>query len=138
MFPFTRISPVLLSDQFLPGKVEIKEGNTVTLTLTKFGPKDGGKYTITIAREGEETDTAETELVVEDPKREKRIRAMFNDIDKDKSGEITTEELEKALKKASPDLDEEDVKLMIRESDENGDGVVEYHEFSMFMKKAGL
>lgn len=110
----------------------------MVLTLTKFGPKDGGKYILSTVREGEDTDTAETELIVEDPKREKKIKAMFNEIDKDKSGEITNEELAEALKKANPGMEEEDVKMMIKESDENGDGVVEYHEFSMFMKKAGL
>lgn len=120
------------------GKLEIRDGSTVVLTLTKFGPKDGGKYILSTVREGEDTDTAETELIVEDPKREKKIKAMFNEIDKDKSGEITNEELAEALKKANPGMDEEDVKMMIQESDENGDGVVEYHEFSMFMKKAGL
>lgn len=122
------------------GKVTISEGNTITLNLTKFGPKDGGKYTITLTKEDPEAekDTATTELIVEDPKREKKIRAMFNEIDKDKSGEITNEELANALRKANPGLEEEDVKMMIKESDENGDGVVEYHEFSMFMRKAGL
>ena len=138
-------------DQFLPtpnnhfhtqfsGKVTITEGSKITLTITKFGPKDSGKYTITLTKADPEAekDTATTELIVEDPKREKKIKAMFNEIDKDKSGEITNEELAKALRKANPGLDEEDVTLMIKESDENGDGVVEYHEFSMFMRKAGL
>ena len=83
-------------------------------------------------------DDAETELIVEDPKREKKIKAIFNDIDKDKSGSITNDELVEALRKANPALDEGDVRAMVQESDENGDGVVDYMEFSWFMKKAGL
>ena len=88
--------------------------------------------------EGAEPDTAETEVIVEDPKRDKKIRAMFNEIDKDRSGEITNEELAEALKKANPGMADEDVDMMIKESDENGDGKVDYNEFSMFMKRAGL
>jgi len=92
------------------GKVTISEGSTITLNLTKFGPKDGGKYTISLTKDDPEAekDTATTELIVEDPKREKKIKAMFNEIDKDKSGEITNEELAKALRKANPGLDGEE------------------------------
>ena len=128
-----------LSDQFLPpGKVTVTDGNKITLTISKFGPKDGGTYRLSLLKSETETDEAATELIVEDPKREKLIRAMFNAIDKDKSGEITNDELGAALRKANPALDDEDVKMMVEEGDENGDGVVDYHEFSWFMKKAGL
>ena len=121
----------------------IEDNDKIKLTIQKFGPKDSGKYTVTVTKEADgdatpETDTATTELVVEDPKREKKIKAMFNEIDGDGSGEITNEELKAALKKANPSLEDADVDQMIKESDENGDGVVEYHEFSSFMKKVGL
>ena len=130
--PLTEIIP-------LTGKVTIEEGNKITLTMSKFGKNDGGKYTISITKEeGADPDTAETEVIAEDPKRDKKIRGMFNEIDKDKSGEITNEELGEALKKANPGMADEDVRMMIKESDENGDGKVDYNEFSMFMKKAGL
>jgi len=125
------------------GKVSIEEGDKIKLTIQKFGPKDSGQYTVTVTKEAEgdatpEVDTATTELVVEDPKREKKIKAMFQEIDEDGSGEITNEELKAALLKANPSLEDGDVDQMIKESDENGDGVVEYHEFSSFMKKVGL
>ena len=63
------------------------------------------------------------------------LRAVFEAIDTDKSGDIDLEELKTAIRKVSPDAEEEDIKKMLNFGDTDGDAEVSFDEFKEIMNK---
>ena len=53
----------------------------------------------------------------------------FRVFDKDGNGYITAKELKTAMHEMGMPLSDEEVQLMIKEKDVNGDGVIDYNEF---------
>ena len=57
----------------------------------------------------------------------------FEALDTDRSGTITTDELRVALESQGIEMDEDEIRRCIDNADEDGDGVVDYHEFVRLM-----
>lgn len=55
--------------------------------------------------------------------------SVFNAIDRDGSGEITIEELMDALKRLGADVAEDQLREMVAAFDDDGNGLLNYHEF---------
>lgn len=64
---------------------------------------------------------------------EKRLKAAFDMFDKDKSGNISVDEIKKVLS-FGKDIDEEMIKNIISQIDENNDGEIQFNEFSNMMR----
>jgi len=63
--------------------------------------------------------------------KEEEVRALFNMIDKDGSGELTKRETKKAAKLIKDRFGIEEVEEWLSEVDFDGDGVLSYEEFKM-------
>jgi calmodulin len=63
-----------------------------------------------------------------------KIRAVFNEFDKDGGGTIDAEELHAAMNSAGADLSEQDLASMMKEADADGDGNVDFDEFFNMIK----
>jgi len=65
------------------------------------------------------------------------IQFAFNFFDKDKSGEITIDEIKEVFEDSVVKKSKEDISLkkIIQEVDKNGDGKISYEEFAFVMKK---
>jgi len=63
-----------------------------------------------------------------------KLRAAFKMFDKDGGGSISIEEIRQVLS-FGQNLDEEVVKQIIKQVDENGDGEISYDEFVQMMMK---
>ena len=61
-----------------------------------------------------------------------KILAAFAMLDKDGNGRITVDDLEKVFK-GSPEINDEILREMIEEGDENGTGEIGYNEFKKLM-----
>ncbi|ACO70037.1 predicted protein, partial [Micromonas commoda] len=57
------------------------------------------------------------------------FREVFDLVDKDKSGAIETEEVEELTKLLGLDLTRDEVELLVREIDKDGNGEVDFEEF---------
>merc|ERR1711860_161828 len=66
---------------------------------------------------------------------EQALLMAFQSLDKDGSGILEIEELQNLLMKHGETLSEEEVKDIIKESDSDKDGQLDYNEFINFMKK---
>jgi len=64
---------------------------------------------------------------------ERELREMFRILDKEKRGEVNTNELRWILKQLGDDLTENDIDDMIADVDTDGSGWVDYEEFSKLM-----
>lgn len=64
---------------------------------------------------------------------ERELREMFRSLDKEKRGEVNTNELRWILKQLGDDLTEDDIDDMIADVDTDGSGWVDYDEFSKLM-----
>ena len=60
---------------------------------------------------------------------EKEILKSFKMYDSDGSGSISREEIQKIVKLAGEDMNESEIEEMIRESDVDGDGEIDFKEF---------
>jgi len=58
-----------------------------------------------------------------------KIKEQFEAWDSDGDGEISYEELKTVMAAIMPDKDESDIKLLMKEIDKNGDGVIQFDEF---------
>ncbi|KAL7541295.1 hypothetical protein ACHAXR_012038 [Thalassiosira sp. AJA248-18] len=67
-----------------------------------------------------------------------QVDNVFDEIDSDGSGEIDADELKEALEKMGIKLTKKNVETMIAVIDENGDGVVDRHEFHTLVRMATL
>lgn len=56
--------------------------------------------------------------------------------DSDGNGFISREELAQVMKSIGEELSEEDLTEMITEADKNGDGVIDFQEFSLMLSKS--
>jgi len=63
------------------------------------------------------------------------IRLAFKAFDLDGNGEIDRNELKKVMEKLGEPLTDKEIDEMIAEADQNGDGLINYEEFSAMMKK---
>merc|ERR1711974_61200 len=61
------------------------------------------------------------------------LRAAFKVFDKDGNGFISPQELRQVMINLGEKLSEEEIDSMIREADSNGDGQVDFEEFSRMM-----
>ena len=61
------------------------------------------------------------------------FREVFDLVDKDKSGAIETEEVEELTKLLGLDLTRDEVELLVREIDKDGNGEVDFEEFLLVM-----
>jgi len=64
---------------------------------------------------------------------ERELKEIFRVLDKEKKGEVNTNELRWILKSLGDDLTEEDIDDMIADVDTDGSGWVDYDEFSKLM-----
>jgi calmodulin len=69
----------------------------------------------------------------QDDEDERELREMFRILDKEKRGEVNTNELRWILKKLGDDLSEADIDDMIADVDTDGSGWVDYNEFYKLM-----
>lgn len=65
---------------------------------------------------------------------EDRCQAAFDIFDRDRDGKITQGELEEVLEKVNSGT----IAAMIRECDDNSDGVIDFHEFMAMMRRVEL
>ncbi|VDD83930.1 unnamed protein product [Mesocestoides corti] len=73
------------------------------------------------------------------PKKEQKLafwRSVFDDIDKDKSGRISCQELHHLLKDMGFPVKVSELKDWIRGQDKNNDGEMDFQEFVAFMSNA--
>jgi len=70
---------------------------------------------------------------VQDDEDERELKEMFRILDKEKRGEVNTNELRWILKNLGDDLTEADIDDMIADVDTDGSGWVDYNEFSKLM-----
>ena len=63
------------------------------------------------------------------------LEIAFRAFDKDNSGKISADEL-KAMLDANSEVSEEVWKALIAEADQNGDGEIEFREFSRLLLEA--
>jgi calmodulin len=70
---------------------------------------------------------------LQDDEDEREMREMFRILDKEKRGEVNTNELRWILKNLGDDLTEADIDDMIADVDTDGSGWVDYNEFCKLM-----
>jgi len=70
---------------------------------------------------------------MQDDEDERELKEMFRILDKEKRGEVNTNELRWILKNLGDDLTEADIDDMIADVDTDGSGWVDYNEFSKLM-----
>ena len=61
------------------------------------------------------------------------FREVFDLVDKDKSGAIEMEEVEELTQLLGMDLTRDEVELLVREIDKDGNGEVDFEEFLLVM-----
>ena len=61
------------------------------------------------------------------------IRQQFDFFDKDGSGKVSKSELKKALKELNEKISKTELKRMIKEADVDGDGEIDFDEFSKIL-----
>lgn len=70
---------------------------------------------------------------IADDEEEREMRDMFRILDKEKRGEVNTDELRWILKNLGDDLTASDIDDMIADVDTDGSGWVDYNEFCKLM-----
>jgi calmodulin len=73
---------------------------------------------------------------MQDDQDEKDLREAFRVLDKNKRGEIDVEDLRWILKGLGDDLTSEEIEEMIRDTDRDGSGFVDFDEFYKLMTSA--
>lgn len=77
---------------------------------------------------------AQKDILSDEPKFQAMCKAVFDELDKDKSGTIDTKELEAALTKTSkqnglPPPSKQDIAEAVKLFDKNKDGTIQFKEF---------
>ena len=65
---------------------------------------------------------------------DKYFRSLFDVMDRNKNGKISLEEIKYLISHSNVDISEEDIKFLTKEADSDGDGLISYDEFLIFMK----
>ena len=65
---------------------------------------------------------------------DKYFRSLFDIMDRNKNGKISLEEIKYLISHSNVDISEEDIKFLTKEADSDGDGLISYDEFLIFMK----
>lgn len=63
------------------------------------------------------------------PEEFKKLREEFNKIDTNMSGTIETAELKTAVRKSNMNLTEEEIEQIVKQTDQDDNGLINYHEF---------
>ena len=63
---------------------------------------------------------------------EDELKIVFKNLDKDKSGAISAEELHRIANELGENITREEAKIMIKHADSNNDGYVSYEELKEF------
>ncbi|KAH8811189.1 calcium ion binding, calmodulin [Xylogone sp. PMI_703] len=71
----------------------------------------------------------------EKPDFDKEMRQAFRVFDRDNSGTISSEELRRVLASLGENLTDEQIDELMKEADQDGDGKIDYYEFSQIMTK---
>jgi calcium-binding protein CML len=80
-----------------------------------------------------QVDPNRTEVAMADTDRESRVRDDFNKIDKDSDGFITVTEL-REYHKSDPKATAEEVNIVARYADADGDDRISYEEYAQFVR----
>ncbi|KAG5181694.1 yellow cameleon 2.60 [Tribonema minus] len=64
---------------------------------------------------------------------EMEIKGAFEFFDKDGDGDITSEELASVMRGLGANLSDQEIALLVKEADKNGDGAISLHEFTTFL-----
>ena len=65
---------------------------------------------------------------------DKYFRSLFDVMDRNKNGKISIEEIKYLISHSNVDISDEDIKFLTKEADSDGDGLISYDEFLIFMK----
>ena len=65
---------------------------------------------------------------------DKYFRSLFDVMDRNKNGKISLEEIKYLISHSNVDISDEDIKFLTKEADSDGDGLISYDEFLIFMK----
>ena len=65
---------------------------------------------------------------------DKYFRSLFDVMDRNKNGKISLEEIKYLISHSNVDISEEDIKFLTKEADSDGDDLISYDEFLIFMK----
>jgi Ca2+-binding EF-hand superfamily protein len=71
-------------------------------------------------------------------RQEQKIRKAFEICDKDNSGHICLNELQRVMEQVGGELNELELKQMLKKADINGDTMIDYKEFIQLLKENGI
>ena len=75
---------------------------------------------------------------MEQTKREKRLRRVFQEFDVENKGYIEAQGIKRVLKRLNIEYAESDIDLMIKIADTKGDGRVDYDEFIQIFNESDV
>ena len=62
------------------------------------------------------------------------FQKLFDKMDRNKNGRISINEIRYIIRKSTENISEEEIELLIKEVDTDGDGLISFDEFLVFMK----
>ena len=62
------------------------------------------------------------------------FQKLFDKMDRNKNGRISINEIRYIIRKSNENISEEEIELLIKEVDTDGDGLISFDEFLVFMK----
>ena len=61
------------------------------------------------------------------------FQKLFDKMDRNKNGRISINEIRYIIRKSNENISEEEIELLIKEVDTDGDGLISFDEFLVFM-----
>ena len=65
---------------------------------------------------------------------ERYLKKLFDNMDRNKNGRISIHEIRYIVRNSNENISEEEIELLIKEVDTDGDGLISFDEFLVFMK----
>ena len=65
---------------------------------------------------------------------EKYLRKLFNSMDRNNNGRISIHELRYIVTHSNENISEQEIEFLIKQADSDGDGLISYDEFLIFMQ----